>query len=190
MAIVVPSLPCLGPLLKEYSKYNPKGPDFKSDPATMSFPSSNPAHGLPNPDFEKYLVSHTERHRYGIRGLLVLASSHPADPACIFPLESVSYERLTYTSASKKQLPYYGQPLTSIYEDSLGEEIQNAILAVLPDCRFTLCLHRLGFHHDDISNPPTFQVRVCDREDLSDNEACEIVANICSILPKNISTEP
>jgi hypothetical protein len=120
----------------------------------------------------KYLVPEDYRHLYGMKGLVVFASSHPLDPACLCDFPS------TYTP--QKAIFALGETdrqFVQVFEDKLHDKF----VSVLPDCTWGLNVFRLGFELESVKNPITIHLTFADGA-ISDDAACKIVADFLEAI--------
>ena len=126
----------------------------------------------------EYLVEQDYRHLYGMRGLEVYASSHPADPSClcdksttftphkcIFPIGTTDLER----------------EFATVFEEKFQDSIVSGIQATLPDCDWGLNVLRLGFEDESLENPITIHLTVAG-EALTEDATCHVVSIILKVI--------
>jgi hypothetical protein len=136
-------------------------------------------HRASNMSFSQYRVPEDSRYCYGMRDIVVYASSHPEDASCLAdPLMSTwtPVKRLVAIGASDGDAEF-----TAFYE-SIQDEIVSSILATLPDANWGLNVLRLGFYTERLKNPYTIHLVVAPDGGLSEETACKIVAQILSVI--------
>jgi hypothetical protein len=126
----------------------------------------------------EYLVLRDERSRYGMRSLVVYASSHPSDPACLYdhPHTYPPHKNIFAIGATDLEHEF-----VAIFEDELHDNIVSCIQAALPDCDWGLNVFRLGFDPERLKNPITIHLTVADGA-LSEDAACKIVSAIVVVV--------
>jgi hypothetical protein len=138
-----------------------------------------PRHRKANMSLNRYHVLPKHRHLYGMKGIVVYASSHPSDPSCLAdPLMSTwaPIKNLFAIGASDLDAEF-----TAVYE-SIHDSIVSSILATLSDSDWGLNVLRLGFNTKHLKNPITIHLVVAPNGGLSEDTACKIVSDILTII--------
>ena len=125
----------------------------------------------------EYLVLQEERSFYGMRGLVVHASSHPSDPSCLCKCPSTYAPHKNIFAIGATDLEH---EFAAIFEGKLHDNIVSGIQATLPDCDWGLNVLRLGFDSKRLENPITIHIVVADGA-LSEVAACNIVSVILEV---------
>ncbi len=126
----------------------------------------------------EYRVPTEVRHLYGMRDLVIHASSDPSHSSCIcadntstwnpvknvFALEASNLEEVEFAE---------------IYED-IHDNIVTSIVATLSDADWGLNVLRLGFDTERLSNPIT--IHLVANGGLAEDRACRIVAGILAVI--------
>jgi hypothetical protein len=126
----------------------------------------------------QYLVLQEDRSSYGMRGLVVFASSHPSDPSCLYKYPSTYAPHKNIFAIGATDLEH---EFAAIFEDKLHDDIVSGVQATLPDCDWGLNVLRLGFDPERLENPITIHIVVANGA-LSEVAACNIVSVILEVI--------
>ena len=138
----------------------------------------SPPHSKMSTNQQQYRVPQEDRCLYGMRGLVVYASSHPSDPSCISTIPSTYPPHKSLFALGATDLEY---EFAAVFENELHDNIVSCIQATLPDCDWGLNVFRLGFDAERLKNPVTIHLVVADGA-LSEDAACKIVSAILAIV--------
>ncbi len=127
----------------------------------------------------QYRVSAEVRYLYGMRNLVIHASSNPFDSSCICAENTSTWnciKNIFALEASNLEEVKFAE----IYEN-IHDKIVTSIMATLSDADWGLNVLRLGFDTNRLSNPITIHLVVANGG-LADDRACRIVADILAVL--------
>lgn len=147
----------------------------------QSYPHLSQATGTP-----VRFIDDAGKHLYGISNKRIIATNNPT---CLRG-EAPSLPEDASTFAAAKYISAHGDPLfTQLWEQDLGDDITNLILAALPDAeRWILAVFRLGFAQNDSNNPIVITITIGENESAVHSAIQELISDIAA-LPTLRSSE-
>jgi hypothetical protein len=134
-----------------------------------------------NMSLNQYLVPAEKRSLYGMKGIVVYASSHPLHASCLKDPPMSTWAPIKSLFAIGAGNGDCDAEFTAFYE-TVHDQIVASILATLPNANWGLNVLRLGFDTERLNNPYTIHLVVAADGGLFDQAACKIVAEILNVI--------
>ncbi|KAK0101217.1 hypothetical protein ONS95_012801 [Cadophora gregata] len=140
----------------------------------QSYPHSSQAAGT-----SIRFINDADKPLYGIRNKEIIATNNPT---CLSG-EGLSSHEDASTFAAAKYISAHADPVfTKLWEQDLGNDVTNLILAALPDTeRWTLAVFRLGFARNYSNNPIVITITIGEEDSAVHSSIQELISGIAAL---------